>query len=151
MSGSLDRKVAFLGGGRMGEALVSGLIRSGGRSVDEIMVTCRRDERARELAGKYGIAASLDNAEAAGFAKVLTIPEPLYQHRHSHSSTRLDSTQPERIERATDLMYRCVEALDRGSDYEDLLAERSEATKVDPRVFRARGHTIAGSSASAFS
>jgi pyrroline-5-carboxylate reductase len=55
----------------MGEALISGLIRSGGRSADEIMVTCRRGERARELAGKYGIAATLDNAEAAAFADVL--------------------------------------------------------------------------------
>ena len=44
------RRVAFLGGGRMCEALVSGLIRSGGRSIDEIMVTCRREERAREIA-----------------------------------------------------------------------------------------------------
>jgi pyrroline-5-carboxylate reductase len=68
-----DRKVAFLGGGKMGEALVAGLIRSGGRSVDEIMVTCRREERARELAGKYGVAASLDNAEAARWAKVLVL------------------------------------------------------------------------------
>ena len=64
-----DRKVAFLGGGKMGEALISGLIRSGGRTVDEIMVTCRREERARELAGKYGVAATLDNAEAARWAQ----------------------------------------------------------------------------------
>ena len=78
----------------------------------------------------------------AGFAKVLTIPEALYEHRHSHSSTRLDSRQPERIERATDLMYRCVEALDRGSDYEDLLSEQTRAAKVDPRVFRARGSIV---------
>jgi pyrroline-5-carboxylate reductase len=68
-----DRKVALLGGGKMGEALMSGLIRSGGRSVDEIMVTCRRDERARELAGKYGVTASLDNAEAARWANVLVL------------------------------------------------------------------------------
>ena len=69
----MSRKVAFLGGGKMGEALVSGLIRSGGRSVDEIMVTCRRDERARELAGKYGVAATLDNAEACRWAEVLVL------------------------------------------------------------------------------
>jgi pyrroline-5-carboxylate reductase len=50
MSSTHDRKVAFLGGGRMGEALVSGLIRSGGRSADEIMVTSRREECSRELA-----------------------------------------------------------------------------------------------------
>jgi pyrroline-5-carboxylate reductase len=68
-----DRNVAFLGGGKMGEALVSGLIRSGGRSLDEIMVTCRREERARELAGKYGVTASLDNAEAARWANVLVL------------------------------------------------------------------------------
>jgi glycosyltransferase involved in cell wall biosynthesis len=78
----------------------------------------------------------------AGFAKVLTIPEPLYRHRHSHSSTRLDSRQTERIERATDLMYHCVEALDSGTDYEALLTERTETTKVDPRVFRARGSIV---------
>jgi pyrroline-5-carboxylate reductase len=69
----MTRKVAFLGGGKMGEALMSGLIRSGGRAVDEIMVTCRRDERARELAGKYGVAASLDNADASRWAEVLVL------------------------------------------------------------------------------
>jgi pyrroline-5-carboxylate reductase len=68
-----SRKVAFLGGGNMGEALISGLIRSGGRSADEIIVTARRDERVRELAGKYGVAATLDNAEAARFADVLVL------------------------------------------------------------------------------
>jgi pyrroline-5-carboxylate reductase len=57
----------------MGEALISGLIRSGGRSVDEIMVTCRREERSRELAGKYGVAATLDNAEASRWAEVLVL------------------------------------------------------------------------------
>jgi pyrroline-5-carboxylate reductase len=68
-----DRKVAVLGGGKMGEALVSGLIRSGGRSVDQIMVTCRREERAGELADRYGVSVSLDNAEAARWAGVLVL------------------------------------------------------------------------------
>jgi pyrroline-5-carboxylate reductase len=57
----------------MGEALISGLIRSGGRSADEIMVTTRRDERARELADTYGIAATLDNSEAAAFSRTLVL------------------------------------------------------------------------------
>jgi pyrroline-5-carboxylate reductase len=69
----MSRKVALLGGGKMAEALLSGLIRSGGRSVDEIMVTNRREERARELAGKYGITATLDNAEAVRWADVLIL------------------------------------------------------------------------------
>jgi pyrroline-5-carboxylate reductase len=67
------RRVAFLGGGNMGEALISGLIRSGGRGADEIMVTNRREERARELAGKYGVTATLDNGEATRWAEVLVL------------------------------------------------------------------------------
>ena len=57
----------------MGEALVSGLIRSGGRSADEIMVTNRREERSRELAERYGITTTLSNAEAAAWADVLVL------------------------------------------------------------------------------
>jgi pyrroline-5-carboxylate reductase len=67
------RKVAFLGGGKMGEALVSGLLRSGGRGVDEIMVTCRREERAEELAGRYGVNATLNNADAVAWAETLVL------------------------------------------------------------------------------
>src|SRR5207302_4970788 len=46
------RKVAFLGGGKMAEALLSGLIRASGRKSDELMATCRREERATELADR---------------------------------------------------------------------------------------------------
>ena len=68
-----DRNVAFLGGGKMGEALLSGLLRSGGRTAEEITVTARREERARELAGKYGVSATLDNAEAVKWADVVVL------------------------------------------------------------------------------
>ena len=67
------RRVAFLGGGNMGEALVSGLIRSGGRSVDEITVTCRREERACELAERHGVTTTLSNPEAAEWAETLVL------------------------------------------------------------------------------
>jgi pyrroline-5-carboxylate reductase len=73
VSGSPDRKVAFLGGGRMGEALVSGLIRSGGRSAGEIMVTSRREDRSRELGETYGIDSTLSNADAVAWADVLVL------------------------------------------------------------------------------
>jgi len=68
-----DRNVAFLGGGRMGEALVSGLIRSGGRTRDELMLTCRREERARELAEQLGVATTLSNPEAVRWASTLVL------------------------------------------------------------------------------
>ncbi|HJV04479.1 MAG TPA: pyrroline-5-carboxylate reductase [Actinomycetota bacterium] len=68
-----ERTVAFLGAGRMGEALVAGLIRAEGRSRDEIVVTARREERARDLAERHGVSATLDNAEAVRSVRTLVI------------------------------------------------------------------------------
>jgi pyrroline-5-carboxylate reductase len=68
-----ERRVAFLGGGRMGEALVSGLVRSGGRERDELIVSCRREERARELTERTGVAATLSNEEAVRWASTLVL------------------------------------------------------------------------------
>jgi pyrroline-5-carboxylate reductase len=68
-----DRNVAFLGGGRMGEALVAGLIRSGGRNKDEIMITARREERAKDLAERLGVPATLSNPEAVKWASTLIL------------------------------------------------------------------------------
>ena len=68
-----ERRVAFLGTGKMGEALVSGLIRSGGRAPDEIMATARREERVRHLAERYGVATSLSNAEALDWAPTMIL------------------------------------------------------------------------------
>jgi pyrroline-5-carboxylate reductase len=68
-----ERSIAFLGGGRMGEALVAGLLRAGERTADEVLVTCRREERAQELTKRHGVATTLDNAEACRFAGVLVL------------------------------------------------------------------------------
>ena len=68
-----ERRVAFLGAGKMGEALVSGLIRSGGRNADEITVTARREERARELGDRHGVEATLSNPDAAAWARTLVL------------------------------------------------------------------------------
>jgi pyrroline-5-carboxylate reductase len=67
------RRVAFLGGGKMGEALVSGLIRSHGRGADDIVVTTRREERARELNERYGVATTLSNPEAVRSADTIVL------------------------------------------------------------------------------
>jgi pyrroline-5-carboxylate reductase len=67
------RNVAFLGGGKMGEALVSGLIRSGARTPDELMVTCRREERAHELAERHGVATGTSNPDAVAWADTLVL------------------------------------------------------------------------------
>jgi pyrroline-5-carboxylate reductase len=64
------RGLAIIGGGKIGEALLSGLVRRGGP--DGIVVCERSPERASALATRYGVVA-LDLAEAAARARVLLI------------------------------------------------------------------------------
>ena len=59
----MGQRIAVLGTGKMGEALVSGLLRAG-KPADEVVVTARRAERAAELTERYGVA-SVSNADAA--------------------------------------------------------------------------------------
>jgi pyrroline-5-carboxylate reductase len=63
--------VAVLGAGKIGEALLSGLL-SAGRSADDLMFTERYPERAAELTKRYGVRA-VSTATAAEQASVLVV------------------------------------------------------------------------------
>src|SRR5665213_2126680 len=63
--------IAVIGAGKMGEALVSGLL-SAGASPDELLITERYDERARELSQRYGEKA-VSNTEAAQLADTIVL------------------------------------------------------------------------------
>jgi pyrroline-5-carboxylate reductase len=62
--------LAIIGGGKIGEALLSGLVRRGGS--DDIVVCERHPERAAELTARYGVPV-LDLPEAAARARVLLL------------------------------------------------------------------------------
>ncbi|MGO4418478.1 pyrroline-5-carboxylate reductase [Streptomyces sp. MCAF7] len=64
-------KVAVLGTGKIGEALLSGMIRSGW-SPSDLLVTARRPERAAELRARHGVEA-VSNADAAKIADTLIL------------------------------------------------------------------------------
>ncbi|WP_030679785.1 pyrroline-5-carboxylate reductase [Streptomyces sp. NRRL B-1347] len=66
-----SQTVAVLGTGKIGEALLSGMIRSGWAPAD-LFVTTRRQERADELRTRYGVE-PLTNAEAAKRADTLIL------------------------------------------------------------------------------
>jgi pyrroline-5-carboxylate reductase len=68
-----QRRIAILGTGKIGEALLAGLLSSGWRAPAEIVATTRREERARELAGHYGVHATTSNAEAVRGAALIVI------------------------------------------------------------------------------
>jgi pyrroline-5-carboxylate reductase len=76
----MARRIAILGCGKIGEALVAGLLSSGWRKKGEIVVTARRQEHADELRDRHGIEATLANAEAvqdAGLVVVAVKPQDL--------------------------------------------------------------------------
>src|ERR671937_1867032 len=66
-------KVAILGGGKIGESLLAGLLSSGWREPRHVVVTGRREERIRELAERYGVRGTLSNAEAVAGATLVVI------------------------------------------------------------------------------
>jgi pyrroline-5-carboxylate reductase len=68
MSGS---RVAVVGVGKMGETLLSGLLRSG-KPADELVATVRRQDRGEQLRERYGIEV-VPSAEAGKLAEVLIL------------------------------------------------------------------------------
>lgn len=67
----MTKTIAVLGTGKIGEALLSGMIRAGWRPAD-LLVTTRRAERAAQLRDRYGVE-PVTNAEAAKRADTLIL------------------------------------------------------------------------------
>ncbi|MGH2751442.1 MAG: pyrroline-5-carboxylate reductase [Actinomycetota bacterium] len=66
-------KLAVLGCGKMGEALVAGVLATGWRAPDEICVTARRPERLEELTERHGVETSPTNSAAVSGAEVIVL------------------------------------------------------------------------------
>jgi pyrroline-5-carboxylate reductase len=69
--GVKGRKVGFVGGGNMGEALIRGLVESNLVPSDAIMVTDVRADRTRQLADQYGVRALAGNSALVTEADVV--------------------------------------------------------------------------------
>ena len=69
----MDGTLAILGTGRLGEALLGGLLLSGWADPAEVRCTVRDPEHARRLRETYGVAADTDSAGAAAGADVLLL------------------------------------------------------------------------------
>jgi pyrroline-5-carboxylate reductase len=67
------RRIAVLGAGKIGEALLSGLVSSGWREPAELWATSRRQERVDELTERYGVRATTSNAEAVSGAAIVVV------------------------------------------------------------------------------
>lgn len=65
--------LGFVGGGVMAEMMIGGLLEEGVRPPDRVIVSNRRQARAEELAGRYGVRAGLDNGAVGREADVLVL------------------------------------------------------------------------------
>ncbi|QBI20258.1 pyrroline-5-carboxylate reductase [Egibacter rhizosphaerae] len=69
----MDGQLAILGTGRMGEALLSGLLRVGWVKPHQVRCSVRGAERAQYLADTYGVDARTESASAAAEADVIVL------------------------------------------------------------------------------
>jgi pyrroline-5-carboxylate reductase len=69
----MSRRTAILGCGKIGEALLAGLLSADWRTPDEVVASARREERAGELRERFGIDATLSNSEAVRGAGLVVI------------------------------------------------------------------------------
>ena len=66
-------KIAIVGCGTMGEALLGGLLASGTVVAGDVVATVRREERAAEVAERHGVATTTDNPAAIAQADVVLV------------------------------------------------------------------------------
>src|SRR6185436_4481515 len=78
----MTKKIVFVGGGNMGEALVAGLIRSGRWKPSQITVTDVRPEQRERLRKTYKVGTSADNRWAARDADIILLSIKPQQMQH---------------------------------------------------------------------
>jgi len=91
------KRIAVIGAGNMGAALIGGILKVGVADRDHLVATVRTPERAQELSAKYGIAVSSGgNREAATGADIVvlavkpgTLPKVLEEIREVLKPTQI--------------------------------------------------------------
>ena len=67
------KRIALIGPGVMGEALLSALLARAGVAAEDLTVGGPRPERLRELTGRYGVETSTDNRAAVERAEAVVL------------------------------------------------------------------------------
>jgi len=66
-------RIGIIGTGKMGEALVAGLLKSGSASKDDLLATDILPERRQHMTGTYGVTCLEDNAELVRLCRTVII------------------------------------------------------------------------------
>jgi len=68
-----SKKIAFIGSGNMGEALLGGLLKAELTHAKNIMAADVREDRLDEIKQKWGVNTTIDNLQAVAFADVIVL------------------------------------------------------------------------------
>jgi len=69
----LEKKIAFIGSGAMGEAMISGLLRQDLARPEDLFAADPHQERLNDLHNRYGVLTFADNNQAAAHADVVVL------------------------------------------------------------------------------
>ncbi len=70
---ALDKKIAFIGGGNMAEAIIKGLLASGAAKADQILIADVSSERLEHLKKTYGIIIQKSNSDAVAQSGIVLL------------------------------------------------------------------------------
>jgi len=73
MAARIDRRIGFIGGGNMAEAIIRGLLDAGLSLASEILVSDTRRERLTHLCGSFGVEAAESNAACATASDIVIL------------------------------------------------------------------------------
>ncbi len=68
-----SKKIAFIGAGNMGEALLGGLLKSELTLPENIIAADVREERLKQVREKWGVGVTTDNRQAVAFADIVVL------------------------------------------------------------------------------
>jgi pyrroline-5-carboxylate reductase len=69
----MNKQIGFIGAGKMGQAMISGIIASGKILTGQLKVSTSSEGSLQQVTEKFGIRGSLDNTEIARFSDILFI------------------------------------------------------------------------------
>lgn len=68
-----DTRIAILGAGTMGEAMIRGLLEAKAARAENIVATARHEERLNDLSGRFRVRTTLDNLAAVREAQLVVV------------------------------------------------------------------------------
>jgi pyrroline-5-carboxylate reductase len=92
----LNKKIGFIGAGKMAQAMIEGIIRSKMIPKENIIASAKTESTREKIKSNYQILTTHDNQEVAKFADVLILAVKPDQHRHVIHEIK-NHTHPESI------------------------------------------------------